>query len=670
MINSMSFRQVHLDFHTSEHIKNIGSKFKKSQFQEMLRLGNIGSITVFSKCHHGMTYHPTKIGCQHPYLKFNLLSEQIAACHEIGVKAPIYISAGFDEYYRQRNPGDMLVSSSGNNPFEICFKRLCFNTRYLDFLCAQIEEVVDTFDCDGIFLDIVGAAPCVCMACQRSMFDRGLDPSKPTDVNAFAEYVSNVYYKRTLAAVRKNDPKMRIFQNSGHIHKGQRDFFKFVSHLELESLPTGGWGYDHFPSSAKYAAVSGMDFLGMTGKFHTTWGEFGGFKHPNALRYETSAMLAFGAKCSVGDQLHPNGKMNEDTYNIIGQAYSEVEKKEPFCINATSVAEVALLSIESLGQSKNPNGPQLDRTSLADTGALRMLLERKVIFDVIDSEMDFNNYKVLIVPDENRMTDKVACKINKFLSKGGKLMISYEAALRPENNEFYFNLGKYVGKSGYSPEYLSVRNSLFSLKPAGRLIKSPFVIYGDSVDIETDAQVYADKLLPVFNRTLAHFSSHQHAPDGKKSQYPAVIMKENICYFAHAIFTAYANNGQMLYRELFFTMLDHLLDGVMAETSLQSAGRINLMEQKHANRYILHLLYASPIKRGGNAIPVWNIRDIEVIEDIVKIADVKCSLKLPKKIKSVKEALTGREISFTQTGGRIEFTVPELECHQLIQLCY
>ena len=42
----------------------------------------------------------------------------------------------------------------------------------------------------------------------------------------------------------------------------------------------------------------------MTGN-HTTRGEFGGYKHRNALRYECAAMLAFGAKCSVGDQLIP-----------------------------------------------------------------------------------------------------------------------------------------------------------------------------------------------------------------------------------------------------------------------------------------------------------------------------------------------------------------------------
>ena len=51
-------RQVHLDFHTSEKIDNIGSKFDKKQFQDCLKKGHINSITVFAKCHHGMMYYP------------------------------------------------------------------------------------------------------------------------------------------------------------------------------------------------------------------------------------------------------------------------------------------------------------------------------------------------------------------------------------------------------------------------------------------------------------------------------------------------------------------------------------------------------------------------------------------------------------------------------------
>lgn len=38
----MRNRQVHLDFHTSEKIENIGEKFSKKQFQEMLKIGIVG----------------------------------------------------------------------------------------------------------------------------------------------------------------------------------------------------------------------------------------------------------------------------------------------------------------------------------------------------------------------------------------------------------------------------------------------------------------------------------------------------------------------------------------------------------------------------------------------------------------------------------------------------
>lgn len=35
------YRQVHLDFHTSEHITDIGTKFDKKQFQAALKTGHV-----------------------------------------------------------------------------------------------------------------------------------------------------------------------------------------------------------------------------------------------------------------------------------------------------------------------------------------------------------------------------------------------------------------------------------------------------------------------------------------------------------------------------------------------------------------------------------------------------------------------------------------------------
>ena len=289
----MRKRQIHLDFHTSEAIEGIGSRFSKENFQKALITGHVDSITLFSKCHHGWAYHPSKANEMHPHLDFDLLKAQIDAAHEIGVKTPVYISAGFDEKIAVKTPEWLGRTKEdrvmGTPDFSTPgYHILCLNTPYLDYLIAQVEEVCENYDADGIFLDIVSVRPCYCSHCRKALYDRGLDPYNDDDALALAEEVYANYTRRVREAIDKYKPGLPVFHNGGHIRQGRRDLAYMDTHMELESLPTGGWGYDHFPISVHYVQNIGMQYLGMTGKFHKSWGEFGGFKHPNALRYEVA----------------------------------------------------------------------------------------------------------------------------------------------------------------------------------------------------------------------------------------------------------------------------------------------------------------------------------------------------------------------------------------------
>jgi len=91
--NPLPYRQVHLDFHTSPLIEGIGERFEKSRWQETLLEARITSITLFSKCHHGWSYHPTKVGKIHPHLNFDPLRAQYEACQEIGI-ATLKVDSG------------------------------------------------------------------------------------------------------------------------------------------------------------------------------------------------------------------------------------------------------------------------------------------------------------------------------------------------------------------------------------------------------------------------------------------------------------------------------------------------------------------------------------------------------------------------------------------------
>ena len=299
-MKTLPYREVHLDFHTSEAVPAVGDRFDKEQFKAALKAGHADSITVFSKCHHGWAYHPSTANEMHPKLNFDLLGAELEACREAGVNAPVYISAGLDEKYARRHP-ENLVKGSPNAGHDFLnaahYHLLCYNTPYLDYLMAQVEEVMQRYNPTGVFLDISAPRICYCQHCIESMRAKGLDPHNPDDVRRHGDMVYAEYCRRTEEVVRKYNPETRIFHNAGNITRGRRDHADFDTHLELEILPTGGWGYDHFPMSAAYSRTLGKEFLGMTGKFHTTWGEFGGFKHPNALRYEAALSISQGARC-------------------------------------------------------------------------------------------------------------------------------------------------------------------------------------------------------------------------------------------------------------------------------------------------------------------------------------------------------------------------------------
>jgi hypothetical protein len=85
----MRYRHVHLDYHTSGLIPGIGTRFDPEQFTRTLKEAAVNSITVFSKCHHGWSYHPTKVGKMHPHLDFDLLRAQVEACRKADIRRSI-----------------------------------------------------------------------------------------------------------------------------------------------------------------------------------------------------------------------------------------------------------------------------------------------------------------------------------------------------------------------------------------------------------------------------------------------------------------------------------------------------------------------------------------------------------------------------------------------------
>lgn len=643
-------RQVHLDFHTSEFVP-VGNNFSKEQFQAALKAGHIDSITVFSKCHHGWSYHPTEVNEMHPQLGFDLLGAQLEACKEIDVNAPVYISAGFDEKEYLKRPEWRYCPSLKKEDIdeynkEVHFHLMCFNTGYLDFLCKQIEEVMVKYNPCGIFLDIISPKICYCEKCVSDMTALGLDIDSAEDREKFSQITYNKYLEETNKAVRKYSDTATIFHNAGHIAKGDYRYIDSNTHLELESLPTGGWGYDHFPLSAAYTrTVKNMEFLGMTGKFHHSWGEFGGYKHPNALIYETALSVANGAGCSIGDQMHPLSELNMATYKLIGKAYSLIEEKEPWLNDAVNVADIAVLSQEASTEN---------RDAKADIGANRMLLENHFLYNFVDETADFSDYKLLVLPDVAGFSDKTIEKIKAFAKNGGKIIATADALVK--NGKFFIDFGaEYKGKNELNPTYFVPQFETVNGT-------TEYVMRCDFHKFETkDGEIVAYMQNPYFNRTLEHFCSHAHTPNNPEEAFPGAVINGNIAYIGWDIFTAYANHGHLCLKELFTYIIKKMMgDETTVFADVPDRAVVTYTKQEKENRNILHLLFAHTTVRGKNT---------EVIEDTVPLCNVKCSVKCEKPAK-ITLVPTGEEIYFEYVNGRAEFTVPKVDIHQMVEIKY
>ncbi|MCS6968987.1 MAG: beta-galactosidase trimerization domain-containing protein [Cytophagales bacterium] len=663
----LRFRQVHLDFHTSGHIPDVAADFDPERFADTLKKANVNSVTLFGRCHHGYIYHQTDQFPErrHPHNKHpKLLEEQIAACHKRNIRTPIYVTVQWDEFTAREHPEWLMRDEQGrpfafgNGTFDPGFyEHLCIHTPYLDFLKAYLKELFEKVPVQGLFLDIHHVFPNANEACLAGMRKKGIDASKPANRLAYYQEVMENYKHDMTAFIRQMDKNCLIFFNGGHIGPAIRSTLPAYTHLEIESLPSGGWGYLHFPLTVRYARTVGKDVMGMTGKFHTSWGDFHSLKNQAALEYECFMMLAMNAKCSIGDQLHPRGVLDAATYDLIGKVYSQVAQKEPWCYGATAVTEIGLLSTEEFDMKETQG--ESSRTPETMMGAVRMLQEGKHQFDVIDSQSDFSAYKVLILPDRIPVDSALKTKLERFLEQGGGIIASHYAGLTPDYKAFalpQFGL-RFKGDAPYSPDFIALDG-----KGIGEgLPATELVMYMKGTEVEiTQAQPLLMTHVPYFNRTWEHFSSHKHTPSSGKLGYPAVTQQGKVIYFAHPVFKQYARNAPRWCREMVLNAIKILLpEPLVRLPEAPTATIAALNEQKAQNRYVLHLLHYVPERRGN---------DFDIIEDVLPVNNLTVSLRLPRLPKQITTVPQGQKLSFRQQNGRVVFTLPILKGHQMIEI--
>ena len=648
-------RQVHLDFHTSPDIPGIGSRFSKENFQRALKLGNLESITVFAKCHHSYCYYPTKIGKQHPGLDFDLTGAMVDAAHEIGVRAPIYITAGWSHddalthlNWRSVNKsGKYIVNGAvddNNAPDapkgECSWHTLCINDggEYADHIYALTEEICQRYkDIDGLFYDIcVVNDVCYCESCKRGMREMGIDISNDAEAKRYFILKRRGFMEKCTAILKKNHPNATIFFNGGGAHQYKSAYHDIQSHYEMEDLPTAWGGYDKLPVRAKFFSNKNKPYIGMTGKFHLAWGEFGGFKTKEALKYEICQMALYGAGASVGDHMHPDGEMEMQTYENIGYAYDYLKKIAPFCYGGEPVVNIGLYC---------------STRAEVNEGVSNSLLQHQLDYGII-YDNNFSDFDTVIIPEYSYLDDAAVDALKAYLANGGKLLTAGDSLVN--NGKFVIDIGlDFIGGPEYDCDYITSDGRYSNVPNAPILCNLPGVRTKAA-----GAEIFAELITPYFSRTYGKFCGHKNTPNDKSSEkYPAIAKYGNIVYVAHPLATAYNRIGSLYHREYLMNALGLVYCGsVCAVDGLGSQGRVTMIRQADKSRYCINMTYAVPARRGK----------AEVIEDIMPVYNIKVKLKVNEEIKRIYLGVTGEEIEMERNGSEISFTIPTLHCHTTV----
>lgn len=649
------------DFHTMPAVPDVGARFDIPALIRHFRACGVDYVVFPARCNLGMAYYNTKVGIRHPSLKYDLFGRLAHACHQAGVAISAYINVGLSHEEALRHRDWCILREDGRlygpDPLNSFFRFMCYNTGYGGHVAAMVREVVTNYPVSGLFLDCMCQPPCVGVECVRKMKAKGMDPSDPAERHKFA-WLSRLQMARRIAqAARSVKPDLLLYFNG----VGYEDQEDIGTYLEFECLPTSGfWGYDSLPAYGRYLRTLGKPVLNMTGRFHKSWGDFGGIRPEASLEYDCLHGLALGLRPTIGDHFHPRGDIHRPVFEMVERIYGRLRRLEPWLDSAVPLSDMAVVLptpefAYGLGKAPTPGGKPDDRDTLR--GAARVLAELKHQFDVISPRRSWDGYEVLVLPDCIPLDDVLADKVRRHLKKGGRVLSTGWSGLDPSRTRFALGERwgvRYRGEDLREPVYLQVGPELADGVP-----DMPLDLYAHGVSLAAcrGTRRVAEIVPAYFPRHWNSEHGHVYAPPNRPSGQPAITIHGGVVHISHAVFTAYYRSAYVPMRRIVGNILARLLPQPLVRApDLPSFAKVTVTAQPH--RRMLHVLSYVPERRGSST---------DVIEEPVELRNVHLALRSDgRRPKRVYLAPARESLAWVLRDGYVEITVPVVAGYAMV----
>lgn len=634
-------RAIHLDFHNLPDIDGFLKDWDADAFADRLVRSHVNYVNAFAKCNLGFCYYDTAIGTKYPGLSCDMLGELITACHKRGIGVSAYFNTGLDheacrthrEWCKVNADGQVL---SGDRAKSHLFRMPCYETGYGDYQFSLIDEVLTKYpEVDGVFLDMLNVTPCYGNECLEAIRAAGGDPLDDEQV-ARHSYESTM---RFCERVKRRVGDRNLICNSQPYWR-MKDF---NTHIEVECLPSGRWGYDFFAPNAAYARTIKEHVLYMTGRFQSNWGDFGGIKPLASMENDLWDAVSNGFSYSIGDHLSPTGRPEDAVYDRVERVFAQCMALEPWTGGARYVADVGVVA------------PLTSSTFFRDrereyTGIARMLGELHLGFDFVNETMDLSKYRLLILPDRLRVSDRLAQKLSAHLQAGKGILSAGLGGLREDALMFALPAYRFtvLGEQEISRSYYREAGEDF---PHATYSGTGIRMLAPDAD-----EIYATAVPAHFDCVWDGFHGRYYTPPRTEEEGIAAARYGQVAHIAFGIFEAYYTSAYAPHREL----VSRCIADLMPEPSLRGKGipttaRVTLTRNEHHT--LLHVKATYPEARGlANVIESHNH------------LPAGCEVSVQGSYRTAYTVPDRQPVSLTQTGDRTSLTLPEIDGYVCVAL--
>jgi Hypothetical glycosyl hydrolase 6/Beta-galactosidase trimerisation domain len=667
-----TWRKIIVEFHNSQHMPRVAERFNADEFGDRLLEARVGGALVWAKDMFGYSYYPSAYGPVHPGLSFDLLGAQVGALRKRKIAVYAYFMVTWNYELGERRPEWLVFNRDRTTDlpkFDETFgcsvkKRGCITSSlclaHEDFVkleLAHIQEFVSRYELDGVWIDGNTSPPCYCHECLRQLRAKGLDP---LDIGVQRDHKIALHLsllQRIHQVVKEARPECEVdIQNNGAYGLAER--VRFMDYTDLEAPFTDvnfQYGYYYAPTVVRYARTFGLANYCLTYRFQIFWGDFGGLKLPSQLLTEFATIAANGARCNVGDQMHPSGRLDPAVYHVIGQAYRHIEQLEPYLDQAVPVTEAALLT------SGRPLESPCTETNF---GWVKLLIESRVQFDIVEPMAEWERYGLLISSDELAVDEQTAARLNAFVAGGGAVVITHKAGLIAGTDRTWLDRYglRYAGMSPFKPAYFVPQVNL-----TGEIPAFEYALYEGASQWRAEPPATALAALgePLFQRSPEHYTSHAQTPFDHTTSYAVLARSGRVALIAFPLGQSYYNQGYWIYRQAFQKVLRELLPAPLIQTDAPLSTELSLTHQAaradmgRKERYLVHIVNFSPLRHTR--------RGPEFCEDPIPLTNVAIRLNLPLKVNTARAVVAGADLPVRRApGGGVEVLVPRVLIHEVV----